>query len=366
MRRFRVWLIGITAGFHAPFVLALHGFIPGLAGWAIAIATAIGLTFALPFRLRLAFDDHPISSVRRFFERLYYAHWAASLASVPIFLVALPIVLLTSGSVERAGTIGYGTAFALAIFGVFYRSRRVVVRELSVPLRGLPQAFDGYRIVQLSDIHVGSLCPPALVAKWVVRANALQADLVALTGDYVTAGTRFHEVAAIELSRLQGRDGVVAVLGNHDNFGGSEPLSTVLRERGVRLLKNENFAIERNGERITIAGVDDIYTRSSDVERTLEGASHPVVALAHDPRLFPELAAKGVALTLSGHTHWGQVGLPFLSEQWNLARRAYRHASGLYRQGDSTLYVHPGLGTTGPPVRLGVAPEITLLTLTRA
>jgi uncharacterized protein len=237
---------------------------------------------------------------------------------------------------------------------------------VSVAVPGLPAEFDGYRIVQLSDIHVGSLCPPAQVAKWVARANALDADLVALTGDYVTAGTRFHEVAAAELSRLRGRDGIVAVLGNHDNFGGSEPLSSALIAGGVRLLKNAHFAIERGPSKLTIAGVDDIYTKSADVERTLEGATHPVIALAHDPRLFPELARHGVALTLSGHTHWGQVGVPFRAERWNLAKRVYTHGGGLYREGASMLYVNPGLGTTGPPVRLGVAPEITLFTLTRA
>jgi predicted MPP superfamily phosphohydrolase len=90
------------------------------------------------------------------------------------------------------------------------------------------------------------------------------------------------------------------------------------------------------------------------------------VALAHDPELFPELAGEGASLVLSGHTHWGQIAIPFLSTRANLSRLRYQYHAGLYRQGDATLYVHPGLGTTGPPVRVGAAPEITILRLRRA
>ncbi len=363
--RFRRWIYLVSTITHIPFVIALGGFVlAGVRfGYIIAAATAAVLVSLLRFRLSLVMDDRPISAVRRFFERLYYAEWSAALASVPLFLIALPVSLLLGDGVVHAGLGAYSFAVALALFAVFYRSRATRVRSITVEVEGLPRPFEGYRIVQLSDVHLGSLCPASQVDRWVAKANALNPDLVALTGDYITAGTRFHEAVADSLSRLRGKDGVAAVLGTHEHFGDAEPLSAALLERGVKLLRNENFAIEREGERLTIAGVDDVWTARADVARTLEGATHPIVALAHDPKLFPELAERDVALTLSGHTHWGQLGLPFFADRVNVATRVFRHSAGLYRQGRSTLYVHPGLGTTGPPVRLGVAPEITVFTL---
>jgi predicted MPP superfamily phosphohydrolase len=188
---------------------------------------------------------------------------------------------------------------------------------------------------------------------------------VALTGDYVTHGDAFHEDIAAVLAAMHGRDGAVAVMGNHDYFGDGERLVTLLRGRGVRVLRNQRHEVCRGGGAITLVGVDDTWTRRADVARSLEGCASgaPIVALAHDPRLFPELARRGAALVLSGHTHWGQLALPFLATRYNLSRLSYRYHAGLYRENDAVLYVSPGLGTTGPPLRLGAPPEITLLTL---
>ncbi len=200
------------------------------------------------------------------------------------------------------------------------------------------------------------------------RANALDVDLVALTGDYVTSGTAFHHDIAAVLSELRARDGVFAVLGNHDYFGEGEPMISMLREGTVTVLRNEHRTISRGDDRLVVAGVDDTYTRRADIARALRGREPglPVVALAHDPQLFTELARCGAALVLSGHTHWGQLALPFVAERVNLSRLSYRYHAGLYSSGASTLYINPGLGTTGPPVRLGAPPEITVLRLHRA
>jgi hypothetical protein len=207
------------------------------------------------------------------------------------------------------------------------------------------------------------MCPRARVEGWVRRVNALDVDLVALTGDYVTSGVHFHHDIAVALGGLSGRDGVLAVMGNHDYFGDGEPLMTELRARGIRLLRNEHVTIERADASLTVAGVDDVYTARIDIDAALDGAAEPLVVLAHDPRSFPELASRGAALVLSGHTHWGQIALPWLAERFNYARTMTRYHAGLMREGRATLYVNPGLGTTGPPVRLGTWPEITVLVL---
>jgi len=133
------------------------------------------------------------------------------------------------------------------------------------------------------------------------------------------------------------------------------------------VLRNRGLELRRAGGAIYLAGVDDTWTRRHDMARALEARppGMPAVLLAHDPALFPDAAARGVDLVLSGHTHGGQVAVPLLARKLNLARLITRFTSGLYHSGASTLYVNRGLGTTGPPVRLAVAPEIAVLTLRR-
>jgi predicted MPP superfamily phosphohydrolase len=157
-------------------------------------------------------------------------------------------------------------------------------------------------------------------------------------------------------------------MGNHDYFGDGEPLVTLLRKAGAVVLRNEGRTVTRGGDTLFVAGVDDTWTRRADLLRTLadRDPSACTLLLAHDPDLFPLAARQGVNLVLSGHTHGGQVALPFFPKLLGLGKLAHRFHLGLYREGNSSLYVHPGLGTTGPPIRVGVAPEIAILTLRAA
>lgn len=346
--------------------LALASRVDGWAAALVGVAVSTITVALLRGRMRLIVDDRHVGRARRWLERAYFVHWGASLASVPLSAIALVVALGLGRSAAVALLAAYGVAFIVAAFSVFVRPRLVRVRDIQVPIDDLPEAFDGYRIAQLSDLHVGSLTPPAVIAAWVAKANALDVDLVALTGDYVTTGNAFHASAAEELARLRARDGVAAVLGNHDNASGGEPLRSGFVAGGVRLLLNERFTIERDGARLTIAGVDDIYSGRSDGARAVDGAVGPVVALAHDPKHFEALAKRGVALVLAGHTHWGQIGVPFVSRRINLARGFFRYHADVYRRSGTAMYVHPGLGTSGPPIRFGVAPEIAVLRLVRA
>ncbi len=365
------WIViyAITLVSHAPFAaglafgLARLG-VPG-AGW-VAVAVAALLVYGLRGRLSRALADRPVALWRvLLIEEPYYAHWCATVASWPIFLLAAIPAVYAGLGLGGAALGAYVAGLALAAYGVFVRRHRVRVRTIDVPIPGLGQAFEGYRIAQLSDLHIGGLWPRARAWRWVEHVNALDVDLVALTGDYVTHGTAFHEDIAAVLSALRGRDGAVAVMGNHDYFGDGEPLVALLRARGVSVLRNEHIPLTRGAEALTLAGIDDTWSRRADVAAALGGLSgaHPIIVLAHDPQLFPELARRGAALVLSGHTHWGQVAVPFFAARYNLSRLSYLHHAGLYRNGSAMLYVSPGLGTTGPPVRLGAAPEITVLRL---
>jgi predicted MPP superfamily phosphohydrolase len=186
-----------------------------------------------------------------------------------------------------------------------------------------------------------------------------------VTGDLVTSGTEYHGDIAEVVAELRAKHGVFVSMGNHDYFGEGEPLISMLRERGVRVLRNEGLLLEHAGAPLWLAGIDDTWTRRDDMHRALAGrpASAPAVLLAHDPVRFDAAADAGVELVLSGHTHGGQIAVPFAARALSLATLAHRYNVGVYRRGRATLYVHPGLGTTGPPMRLGAAPEVTILVL---
>lgn len=372
MPRFVLVLFGVTAALHVPFAFAAARAL-GLAGLPgapfVAAGAAIGLVAALGGRMRLLADDRPVTAARMLLvEEPFFIHWGATVLAAPLLLLAVPIALASGRSFGDGALGAYVTAVVVSAWSVVVRRRWVRVRTIDVPIRGLGAAFEGYRIAHLSDLHIGAYCPKSRAERWVASVNALEVDLVACTGDYVTSGTRFHEDIAAILGGLRGKDGTIATMGNHDYFGDGEPLISLLRERGVLVLRNEHRALERGDDRLTIAGVDDVWTRRADVERALAGRDPglPLVVLAHDPKLFPEIARRGAALVLSGHTHWGQVALPFAATRMNLSSVAFHHHADVYRDGDAVLYVHPGLGTTGPPLRLGVAPEITILRLGRA
>jgi hypothetical protein len=377
LRRFFLGVYALTAMTQVPFVVAAARLLVRVGVHAsIAWATALGLGLAAAVgihgRVAIAVEDRPLSSARvALLEEPYYAHWCAALLATPLWLVT-SLVLgmawlagLDAPRADDAAIVIYLASLTLGVWSVMVRRKLVRVRSLDVKVRDLPRAFDGYRVAHLSDVHVGAFCPRARVDRWVDLVNARGVDLVALTGDYVTSGVAFHADIAASLTRLRGKDGVVAVMGNHDYFGDGEPMMSLLKAGGVVMLRNQSRAIARGGEHMMIVGVDDTRTRRADVALAMNDVSGAALVLAHDPELFPALAAAGASVVLSGHTHWGQIGVPFFIERLNPSRLVHRFSAGLHRIGKSTLWISPGLGTTGPPVRLGAAPEITFLRLLR-
>lgn len=377
-RFFRV-LFGLTVLMHVFFgaavLEALHRFAIPHAGWWACAMAVLGL-LAFINRVRLIMPDrHRSPLVVRFFDIPFYVHFCAAFFTlVPALLASIVWPLV---SLVRDGELGAGAwpgSFILGTYllgllmsgyGVLVRRRWFVIDRIEVPVAGLDPKLDGFRIVQLSDLHVGALTPRSWADRWVAAANAEKGDLAVVTGDMVTSGVDFHDDIAKSLGGLRARHGSVVSMGNHDYFGEGEPLITRLRENGCAVLRNQGRVIEQDGASFYLAAIDDTWTRRADLDRALvdRPAGMPCVLLAHEPAMFDHAADKGVALTLSGHTHGGQVAMPFLAKRLSLSHLTNRYHLGVYQKNDAVLYVHPGLGTTGPPIRIGVAPAVTVITL---
>ncbi len=248
------------------------------------------------------------------------------------------------------------------------------VNHLDITIRDLPPAFEGLRLVQLSDLHYGHQLPFDHLLEAVDVAQAQRPDVIVLTGDFIHAGFKHVRHVAGVLGRLHAPFGVFAVLGNHDfsvrNSLGirrhkdlHRAVADALSDRGIRVLNNENVPLIRHGQHVVLAGVNDLWSRACDVDRALAGLceSLPRIVLAHNPRTIDQLGGRRCDLMLSGHTHGGQVDLPVLGRVV-LGRNAY--AAGLYSIEDSLLYVNKGVGF-GFRIRYRVRPEVTVLTLQR-
>lgn len=309
-----------------------------------------------------------------------------------------------------------GIPFAAATYGFAAGRLRYTIERVDVPVANLPPELDGLRIAQLSDIHIGDYMPPREIARAVSMANDLKPDLSVVTGDFVSGEGDPLDTCIRELAKLHAPLGVWGCNGNHEIYAGVEDdAERLFHENGMRLLRARNQVIEHNGARFNLIGVD--YQRDHMVsgERTgpmLAEIEHlvrrdmPNILLSHNPNSFRRAAELGIELSLAGHTHGGQVKVEIVDHSVTPARLISPFVAGLYRlpmengqsHGQShdgatgilgataparatgvpgttgvparparaALYVNRGLGTFGFPVRIGVPPEITLITLRRA
>jgi predicted MPP superfamily phosphohydrolase len=267
---------------------------------------------------------------------------------------------------------------ALILVAGYIGSRRLVVREVEARVRGLPLSFDGLRIAQISDLHVGPQTPKRFLSHVAETVGRVAPDIIAVTGDVVDDRAEDVPWYAAAFARLRAPLGVYLIPGNHDIYAGWDAVSQSLSaSTDATILVNASRLVERAGARLAIVGTGDPAGRARwstspnehaapDVDRALAQvpAATTIIAFAHNPALWPGLAERGVALTLSGHTHWGQFALPRFG--WSLASPFLDHAMGAHRAGDALLYINPGTGYWGIPFRLGAFPEITVVTMRRA
>lgn len=247
--------------------------------------------------------------------------------------------------------------------GLVNVARGYEVRRIRIPMAKLPASASGYRIVQLTDVHVGPTIGRAFVEGMVREANGLAPDMIVITGDLVDGSVKQLRELVEPLRELRARDGVFFVTGNHEYYSGADEWIAHVATLGIRVLRNERVDVRGVFDS---AGVDDASSRGmlpghgQDVAKALEGRdpSRAVVLLAHQPKAVHDAHEHQVDLQLSGHVHGGQM-VPF---NW-LARLQQPFIAGLHRLGETWVYVSTGTGYWGPPMRVGTGAEITCVEL---
>ncbi len=250
---------------------------------------------------------------------------------------------------------------------------RIVRQEIALPR--WPVRLEGFTIALLSDFHYDPYFSVHPLRSAIGMVNGLNAELIVLTGDFVSApffgdpaaGAAAAEPCARLLRQMKAPHGLWAVMGNHDCFTDPDRVTSALRAEGIQVLVNQSVPVERDGARFWLSGVDDVLGGTPDLDGTLHAvpAGEAAVLLAHEPDYADRVAHHPVDLQLSGHSHGGQVRPPFVRPLY-LPDLARKYIWGLYKIGGLTLYTNPGLGTVGVPVRWNCPPEITLLTLRRS
>lgn len=236
------------------------------------------------------------------------------------------------------------------------------LERVEIRIKRLPKKLDGFKIIHLSDTHHSPFTGLEHIKRAVKVANRLKPDMFVLTGDYVSHERKYIAPVAAELANLSAKYGVHACLGNHDHWTDADLVTERFRCEGINVLINEGLRFEAKGASFWLAGVDDYMVGKTDVTAALRGSfpDEMKLLLAHNPIIFREAARWGVDLTLSGHTHGGQIKLRD-EDKRILPRR--KLSSGLHRRGDSQVYITRGIGTVVVPMRYRCPPEISLLEL---
>lgn len=366
--------------------------VPNVWGSALSVALALWYLPKLPICLVMAVSDI-MSALRMIAQKAYTMFQSASSRILATDTVTdtrpeeslSPVSSHTDTSIQTAPsrreflqTTGWalaGAPFVLMGYGMAKSLYDFQVYRHDIAIRHLPRQFEGVTIAQISDIHAGSFLTDAPVQEIVRITNELRADIIIVSGDWVNA--RIQEIPRIApyIPKLSAPLGVWGSLGNHDHYmsdADHAQLIAWIRSTGTNLLINQSHVFDIDGAQLNLAITDNIGLRQyfGNLPATLMHTRNdaPTILVSHDPTYW-DIGVRGKApvdLMLSGHTHGGQFGVEFGGKQFGVAQMVYKQWAGLYSDGAQHLYINRGVGTTGVPARIGIAPEITLLTLRRA
>lgn len=266
---------------------------------------------------------------------------------------------------RAAKTATFAAPAAITGFAILRRDE-LKLKEIDIPIRGLPKDLDGLRLAQISDIHLSPLVTIEELRRAVAAANETRPHIALVTGDLISRRGDPLDACIAELAALRSDAGTFGCLGNHEIYAGSETYTTdASGRRGMRYLRNQSELLRFGTAALNLAGVD--YQQRN--RPYLQGAGRLArpdavnILLSHNPDVFPVAAKQGFDLTLSGHTHGGQISVEILHQHVNVARFFTPYVYGLYREKDAAVYVTRGIGTVGIPARLGAPPEVALIRL---
>jgi len=341
--------------------------------YALAAALTLGLLLHLPFATRSQFPG----SVFGWFPGAAFI-WA--FASAPAWLVFQAVRSRTArvevdparrAFLHTLTGAAVATPFAVVGFGAIIERTNFQVTEVDIPIAGLHPDLAGLRLAQISDVHLSPFLSEAEFARAVDAANELRPHVTFVTGDLISVHGDPLDACLRQIARLRADAGVLGCLGNHEIYAGAEEYTTAQAARlGIPFLRGQTRQLRFGNAQLNIAGLD--YQRMGWSDHYLEGAERLIqpgslnLLLQHNPDVFLTAARQGWDLTLAGHTHGGQVNVELLNQHWNVARFYTPFVRGLYRSGQSALYVTRGIGTIGMPARIGAPPEISLLRLRKA
>jgi uncharacterized protein len=351
----------------------VHQLVPG-GGRVIAVAWAFSVVPVFVLVRNITTGRYPSAAVRLW---LFRPFWYSQLLMLLLALIsslafAIGAPFGAGGDAGRWTVLGGGAFLVLVGLWGYVGSRRLVIRDITLSPPRLPPALSGLRIVQLTDLHVGPQTSRSQLKKIADAARDARPDIIAYTGDQVDDHPADIDVFASAFAHLSAPLGVYAIAGNHDVYAGWSEVRRRLEAAGIRVLVNQAVPLARGGTTFYIAGTGDPAggqfvrgreTGAPDIDATLAGVPPDAfcVTLAHNPALFPALAARGADVVLSGHTHHGQFSIP--SRNWSLASVFLEYAMGTYERNGSLLYVSPGTNFWGIPFRIGALPEVTVVTL---
>jgi len=268
-----------------------------------------------------------------------------------------------------AGKLAVAAPFVIAGYGATVGRTSFGVQEIAIPVPDLPPDLERLRIVQLSDLHLGPFLSASQLARVIDAANELRPDIALVTGDLISSRADPVDIAIEQCARLRA-ERVLGCLGNHERYARLEDYVAVNGgKRGVPFLRMQAENLRFGSASLNFGGVD--YQALKDREHYLPGAESLIrpgavnILLSHNPDVFPTAARQGWDVTLSGHTHGGQVTVEILNQTLNLARIYTRYVSGFYQLGRASCYVTRGIGTIGIPARIGAPAEITLIRLVK-
>jgi uncharacterized protein len=366
--------------FALPSLYVLERFVWSLP-WAPGgkIALAVVLLMASQYHLWSRLSSGSVFSPEFPRALVLLFNWAfGAIVLLAVMQIALDVTALVARLVRPGGWatpegVRYAAAIAamlLSALGVHQATRVPALKDVEIAIPGLPPQFDGYTLLQLTDLHISRLFPKEWTQALVERSNALGVDLIVVTGDLIDGSFDARRADVEPLRDLHARDGVWVIPGNHEYFFDYEAWMRHYASLGMRVLPNDHAVLTRDGGSLVLAGVTDLSAtrtrhQAPDLSAALAGAPSdaPIVLLDHQPRNAAQAAARGVALQLSGHTHGGMIlGLDRL-----VARANNGFVSGQYTVGGMTLYVNNGTALwPGFALRLGRPSELTRITLRRA